>query len=173
MTQHFRPTSWGFAVLACAVVLVLAVLPPFVGPGFRYALMQGFDLACHQIPDRSFQIGGIPFALCHRCLGVVVGLVIGTLALVVFRKADGSISRHLRIMLILSILPMLVDWGLDAFGLWANTPFSRVATGLVFGVVAGYTFARALAVSPPINASALPVFAAQSDLSHPQTTAHA
>lgn len=151
MTQHFRPTSWGFAVLACAVVLVLAVLPPFVGPGFRYALMQGFDLACHQSPDRSFQIGGIPFALCHRCTGVVVGLVIGSFAVGLFRTSDGQFGLHLRHILLLSILPMLVDWGLDAFGLWTNTPFSRVATGLAFGIVAGYAFARALAVPAALD----------------------
>jgi len=146
MTQHFRPASWSFAVLACAVVLVLAVLPPFVGPGFRHALMQGFDLTCHQIPDRSFQIGGISFALCHRCTSVVAGLVIGSLAVGLFRKLDGHFGRHLRLILLLSILPMLVDWGIDVLGVWTNTPFSRVAAGLVFGVVAGYAFARALAV---------------------------
>ena len=151
MTQHFRPTSWGFAVLACAVVLVLAVLPPFVGPGFRYALMQGFDLACHQIPDRSFQIGGIPFALCHRCTGVVVGLVIGSLAVGFFRRSDGHFGRRLRLILLLSILPMFVDWGIEMLGVWTSTPFSRLAAGLVFGVVAGYAFARALAVPAALD----------------------
>ena len=157
MTQQIRPASWGFAVLAGAVVLVLAVLPPFVGPGFRYALMQGFDLACHQIPDRSFQIGGIPFALCHRCTGVVVGLVIGSLAVGFFRRSDGHFGRRLRLILLLSILPMFVDWGIDMLGIWTSTPLLRVATGLVFGVVAGYTFARALSVSPPTGSRAQPV----------------
>ena len=157
MTQHFRPTSWGFAVLACAFVLVLAVLPPFVGPGFRYALMQGFDLACHQIPDRSFRIGGIPFALCHRCTGVVVGLVIGSLAVGLFRKPGSYFGRRLRLILLLSILPMLVDWGVDMLGIWTSIPFSRVATGLVFGAVAGYAFARALAIFPPTGSRAQPV----------------
>ena len=157
MTEHFRPASWSFAVLACAFVLVLAVLPPFVGPGFRHALMQGFDLTCHQIPHRSFQIGGIPLALCHRCTGVVAGLVIGSLAVGLFRKSDSHFGRHLRMILLFSILPMLVDWGIDALGVWANTPFSRVATGLVFGIIAGYTFAWALAVPPSTKSLMQPV----------------
>jgi hypothetical protein len=32
---------------------------------------------------------------------------------------------------------MLMDVGLEMAGLWTNTPATRVATGLVFGVVAG------------------------------------
>lgn len=173
MTKPFRPGWWGLAVFACALLLALAVLPPFVGPGFRYALMQGFDLACHQIPVRSFQIGGIPFALCHRCTGVVAGLVIGSLAVAAFRDADSAFVRRARVILVLSILPMLIDWGLDALGLGASLPFVRVFTGLVFGVAAGYTFARTLAVAPSPESRPQPVEASLPRLSHPEPTAHA
>jgi len=172
MAQQFRPAWWGFGVFTCTILVVLAVLPPFVGPGLRHALMQGFDLTCHQIPERSFQIGGIPFALCHRCMGVVVGLVIGSMLVATFREADSSFFPHARSILILSVFPMVVDWGLDALGIWANVPFSRVITGLVFGVVAGYTFARALSVfhSEP---SQVPELAPERSLSHSSPSVHA
>lgn len=159
-------------MLLCTLVLVLAVLPPFVGYGFRHALMQGFDLACHQIPERSFQVGGVPLALCHRCTGVVVGLIVGSLALAVFRNVDTKISPRLKTILILSLVPMVFDWGIDALGIWANTPFSRTATGIIFGVAAGYTFARAMAV-PPSAASSIQPKPAISPLSHPPPSAHA
>ena len=174
MNERFRPGWWTFAVIACTAVLVLAMLPPFVGPGFRHTLMQGFDLTCHQIPERSFHIGGIQFALCHRCTGVVVGLVLGSLALAVFKDADGSYVRHARVILAISLLPMTIDWGVDAVGLWANVPFSRAATGFVFGVLAGYTFARALAIQPFIHSNPQPVLVAQPPRpSHPTSIQHA
>ncbi len=174
MVEQFRTGWWAFAVFACAAVLALAMLPPFVGPGFRYVLMQGFDLTCHQIPERSFQVGGVQFALCHRCTAVVAGLAIGSLAVVVFRKVDGPISVHLRTILILSVLPMIVDWGVDAVGLGTSIPFSRVATGLVFGLVAGYTFARALAAAPLVSSSTQTVASERHvPSSHPTPISHA
>ena len=65
-TPAFRSGRWLSTVLACTLVLVLAVLPPFVGPGWREALLHGFHGVCHQLPERSFQFGGVPFALRHR-----------------------------------------------------------------------------------------------------------
>lgn len=173
MTEQFRPAMWSYAVVACALLLLLAVLPPFVGPGFRHALMRGFDLTCHQIPERSFQIGGIPIALCQRCTGVVVGLVVGSLAVAALRDSDRPFIRNARLFLVLSLLPMIIDWSLDAFGIWANVPFSRVATGLVFGCVAGYTFARALAVRPPADSRLQSVPSGLPGPSHPTPASHA
>lgn len=160
-------------MLSCVVVLVLALLPPFVGPGLRHALMQGFDLTCHQLPERSFQIGGIPLALCHRCTGVVVGLLIGTTALSLFRKADGFLSAHLRTLLLLAVIPMVVDWGLEALSLWSNTPFSRFASGSVFGIIAGYAFARALSLAPALDSENRAPAAPAVNLTHPIHNAHA
>lgn len=160
-------------MLACALVLVLAVLPPFVGHGLRHALMQGFDLTCHQIPERSFQVGGIPFALCHRCTGVVVGLVVGSLAVIAWKGRDALFSRHAHTILYLSILPMALDWSAEALGIWATVPLSRATTGLVFGVVAGYVFARALAVPPPVQSRSQKTSVEDPAFSHPTPSAYA
>lgn len=138
-------------VALCAMLLVLALLPPFVGPEWRGALMQGFHGVCHQMPERSFRVDGVAFALCHRCLGVVSGLLLGVLAFPVAR----SLRVRPGVVLVIAFLPMTADWALGASGLWANTPDSRFATGLVLGVAAGWVLARALAVPSAPAASSL------------------
>jgi len=44
-----------------------------------------------------------------------------------------------------SVVPPGVDWLGGLMNLWVNTPTSRIATGAVFGVAAGYYLARAFA----------------------------
>ncbi len=68
---------------------------------------------------------------------------------------------------------MAIDWAIDATGIWANIPSSRVATGLVFGVVAGYVFARALAIPTPAPARLVPVPTEPATISHPTPSAYA
>lgn len=104
-----------------------------------------FDPLCHQLPERSFAIAGVPFALCHRCFGVAAGLAAGAvLAPLLIRVMQPADGRGLRTMVIAGV-PMLVDWALDFFGLWANTPASRTATGAVFGLAAGALIAASVA----------------------------
>ena len=39
-----------------------------------------YMFSCHQRPERSFWILGYPVALCCRCLGVYIGVVISSIA---------------------------------------------------------------------------------------------
>ncbi len=139
--------GWALALAATLALLVAAVLPPFVGPALDGALHAGFSLVCHQLPERSFAVGGVSFAVCHRCTGIFAGLVLGALALPALRgRVDLSTGE--RWWVLAAVLPAALDWGGDVLGLWTNTAGTRVATGLWFGVVAGVLFARALAVRP-------------------------
>ena len=133
---------------------VLAALPPFVAPGVRGLLMAVFDPLCHQIPARSFQVGGVPLALCHRCYGIALG-VVGGLAVAPLVRARGADGRRGLRLLALAALPMAVDWALGALGMLANTPMSRVLTGAVFGTMAGLVLAGSLRPSVPVE-TALP-----------------
>lgn len=122
-----------------AALAVLAVLPPAVGGALGDAIHHGFSVACHQIADRSPHVAGGPVALCHRCSGILGGLLVGialmplasTTALALVNR-----SRQGR-WLLASVVPTAVDWALGAAGVWANVPASRVVTGMVFGLTAG------------------------------------
>lgn len=138
--------GWALALAATLVLLVGAVLPPFVGPGVEAALMSGFQHLCHQLPSRSFSVGGVALAVCHRCMGIYVGLVAGTLLLPLVRTRAPRWVRYDRWVLLAAVLPTVLDWGGDVLGAWSNTVGTRVATGLWLGGIVGVVFARSLAI---------------------------
>jgi uncharacterized membrane protein len=142
---RFVRTGWIAAIGLTLLVVLLATLPPFVPEFFRAMLMVAFDPVCHQMPDRSFHIHGEQLAVCHRCYGVFVGLVIGAILLPFAGKWDAVLYRRAGVVLLIAILIPGTDWMGTIVGLWSNTAWSRSLTGAVFGTAAGYYFARALA----------------------------
>jgi len=143
--------GWSVALGAVGALAVLAVLPPVLG-GEPGALVRGaFSTVCHQLPDRTPHLHGAPIALCHRCSGILAGLLAGvTLAPLVGSDMLGRIARSGQIgWLVLAGVPTALDWGLGALGLWTNTPASRMLTGVLFGIVAGGVLAANLLTSRP------------------------
>jgi uncharacterized membrane protein len=92
-----------------------------------------FSYLCHQQPGRSFHVLGEPFAVCSRCFGVYFGLVAGFISYPLLRRID-VIEPLPRIWLVLSLVPITIDWSLTFFGVWENTHASRFVTGLILGV---------------------------------------
>lgn len=152
--------GWTVALGAVATLAVLAALPPVVGGDVGAALHHAFAAVCHQIPERSPHLAGGPIALCHRCSGVLAGLLAG-LALAPALGAAWRSEIQARPQgrwLVAALVPTAVDWGVGALGVWANTPWSRTSTGALFGVAAGVLLGanllaarRSLAFSPPLS----------------------
>ncbi|MFT4604767.1 MAG: putative membrane protein [Rhodothermales bacterium] len=131
--------GWFIALLTGLGVVTLATLPPFVGETAQGYLMQAFEMVCHQLPGRSPHVDGVQLAVCHRCYGIYLGLPLASLIYlgVKGRRLDRRVAP---LVLGLSVVPMALDWGGDAIGLFTNTAGSRIVTGLLFGVVAGLFF---------------------------------
>lgn len=142
MLYRISWTGWCVSVLLMGILAVLASLPPWVGEPVRMALMHGFDPLCHQIAERSPHVDGIQLAVCHRCYGILVGLAIGPIAALITR---GRVNRYASLLIVASLVPLALDWGLGIVGIWANTAESRLITGAIFGVVAGILVTRAMA----------------------------
>jgi len=136
--------GWGVTLAATGLLVLLATLPPFVGEEARRVLMRGFSAVCHQIPPRSPHIDGVALAVCHRCYGIYWGLPLAVLAFLVLYRWDAWFQRYAALVVALSLVPPGVDWLGDVLGFWLNTPHSRLATGGVFGLVAGYYLTRAV-----------------------------
>lgn len=134
MKSGLTHTKWSGARLAIAggllILLLAAALPPLLAPGWRVPLMHALSSFCHQIPERSFTHAGVPLGLCHRCTGIVAGLLVGLLA-----PWTGLRRWHPLAILAVALAPLAVDWSLDFAGLLANTVASRVGTGIWGGAV--------------------------------------
>ena len=57
---------------------------------------------------------------------------------------DSVLWKHSRLIIPLALVPTSLDWLLGVLGVWPNTPLSRLATGGLLGLVAGYYLARAM-----------------------------
>lgn len=139
---------WVVTSLALAWIGVL-LLPPWllrqglVGPAL--GLYQSFALICHQLPERSWQLGGAPLAVCSRCTAIYGGVLVGVLLAPLMRRSRRMGWRS-RWWLGGALLPMLIDVGLDWLGVVSNTFATRSVTGGIFGVaVAIYLYPELLA----------------------------
>lgn len=139
--------------------MIGAFLPPLVDGGARVVARQAFALACHQLPARSFAIGGVPLAVCHRCLGIYAGLLAGTLTWPLLgARLRGWVGQRAGAMLLAAGAPAALDWALGVAGLWANTAFTQTGTGALLGAAMGLVFARAIAqaVSGDVQSAPIP-----------------
>jgi uncharacterized membrane protein len=102
-----------------------------------------FGYICHQMPSRSFHILGYKFGVCSRCSGVYFGLVLGALVYPLFRNIEELEPLPL-FWLVLSMIPIAVDWSLTVFDIWENTFFTRFTTGLVLGIACAVFIVPAL-----------------------------
>lgn len=130
---------WSFAAALTAAWLLLIVAAP-VGRSDGISGAEGlygfFGFLCHQQPDRSLHLGAEPLAVCSRCFGVYVGLFAGIVAYPLWRQIDNT-EPLAKMWLILSLVPVTIDWSLTFLGVWDNTHTSRLLTGMVLGAACG------------------------------------
>lgn len=124
--------SFWTALCAAIVAAPLLASGPYPLPGgFLYL---SFTQVCHQNPERSFFLRGHPFAVCHRCSGIYFGLLIGSLLGGMLRQpAVDAVRRRWWVMA--GAVPLVIDALAPMAGLWNNTPLTRAATGMLFGIM--------------------------------------
>ncbi|PSQ97947.1 MAG: hypothetical protein BRD55_00670 [Bacteroidetes bacterium SW_9_63_38] len=135
-----RRQMWSGMLVLTSGLLALALSPPLLSPTWRAAVMTVFDPVCHQIPVRSPLLGGVQVAVCDRCVGIYVGIVLGIASAGWGQRVWKKLNHHVRYVMLGSLVPLGVDWIGPMLGLWTNIPESRALTGMVFGtVVASFT----------------------------------
>lgn len=116
---------------------ILIILPAILGEIGAQSMSGGiynfFSYICHQMPDRSFYIHEHQFGVCSRCFGVYSGILLALLLYPLIRRPD-DIEPFPRVWLILSCVPLAIDFSLTFFNIWENTFLSRFVTGVVLGV---------------------------------------
>ncbi len=144
-TQAFK--VWGvvlFFVAAWVFVILLAPIAAANGmTSISDPIYNFYGYICHQIPSRSFHTLEHKFAVCSRCFGVYFGLLLGFIIYPLFRSMEET-EPFPRIWLFLSMIPMGIDWSLTMFGIWENTFFTRITTGLILGITCAIYIVPAL-----------------------------
>jgi len=123
-----RALHYWLIVAASALWLALVFVAPYaraeswpLAP-YLYAF---FHPVCHQIPERSVHCFGQPLAVCHRCLGLYAGFLLGLLVLPYLHRLRQRLLETPRAIL-LFFVPMLLD-----VLIVENTSMTRLLTGLV------------------------------------------
>jgi uncharacterized membrane protein len=98
-------------------------------------IYKAFSFVCHQIPERSFHLGGHQFAVCSRCTGLYIGFAVAALVYPMARSLTRTDAPRRR-WLFLAAVPLLIDFSLTYFGVWSNTHLTRFSTGALLGAVA-------------------------------------
>jgi uncharacterized membrane protein len=143
--QQSVRSGWMTAASITLGIALLVSLTPLFPPGFRQIVMKMFAGVCHQLPLRSPHIDGVQLAVCHRCMGSYWGLPLAAVLFGLLRGLWPFTRKTGFPILLLSVVPAGIDWFGDVMGWWVNTPATRVITGGIFGLTAGYFFARAIA----------------------------
>ncbi|MCP9493805.1 MAG: DUF2085 domain-containing protein [Pyrinomonadaceae bacterium MAG19_C2-C3] len=142
-SQVKRQALVAWAVTLCGAVFFIALIvgAPLAAregqPLLARVLYGSLHLVCHQIPERSFQVGAHPLAVCTRCFGVYTGFACLTLLYPLMRSLTRDDAPP-RSLIIIALLPMCIDWTLGVTGLWTNTAWSRFATGAFLGACAAF-----------------------------------
>lgn len=114
------------------------------------ALVNAFNyighLVCHQLPERSFWVGGHYLPVCARDTGVYIGFFFGYL-LLSMRKKEACGPPNLWMTLFMTT-PMIVDGVTQFIGLRTSTNELRLLTGLLFGVALAPFLVYSLAQVP-------------------------
>lgn len=85
--------------------------------------------SCHQQPTKSFWLMGYPIALCARCYGFYIGVVISTI-LALFNKFRINLKTFF-IILLLVIIDLFINYILKH----TTGIYLRFTTGLFMGTI--------------------------------------
>jgi uncharacterized membrane protein len=137
VTNNRRPLITWFVVALVSILFALAiVIAPLASTrgssSVALTIYQAFSHLCHQLPERSFFIGGQKFAVCTRCTGIYFGFAAAALSYPLLRSLRRT-DTPARKWLFVAATPLGVDFFLGFFGLVENTHWSRFVTGAILG----------------------------------------
>lgn len=125
----------------------MMIIGPLLAPYFQGSADTGYQsvasfifglghLVCPQL-EYSFKYGGMPYAVCYRCVAAVLGLVIARVLHRSGAPMQGWSARWRLIFLALTVSWLTIDVQATHYGVWsANIPL-MVAHGIVYGMSVG------------------------------------
>ncbi|HEX54725.1 MAG: DUF2085 domain-containing protein [Candidatus Altiarchaeales archaeon] len=123
-------------MLPFLLILSLIIIAPYLSASgqsvYSFIIYSAFSLVCHQMPERSFFVFGHKLAVCARCTGMYSGFVIAAILFPLFRGIDCEEIPN-PWFLIISLIPMALDGGIQLITDYESNNMLRFITGLIFG----------------------------------------
>jgi len=128
-------------ILVCLLIVLIYLAAPPWAP-LDKAHLVGYAV-CHQIPSRTYSVGGHALPLCARCTGTYLGIALGLSTAVLLRrgKAGELPAPGMLVLLGAFVLAMAVDGGNSYLVLLGRPPllyvpqnWLRTATGTLNGI---------------------------------------
>lgn len=107
------------------------------------ALEAAFHALCHQLPERTLAIDGVPMLVCSRCAGIYAGVALGVVGPMPVRWLPYAPWLLVGAAVLVVVEVVAQDAGLHP--VWHPT---RLGTGLAFGWVASAWMCASLQASP-------------------------
>ena len=119
--------------------------------GLCRELYAACQIICHQLPERSFLVCGVPMPVCVRCLGLTIGTFLAAgVGFAILPRGDLLEKlRHyfflpnrtnpwiLVAVLLMFAVPMILDGFSQIIFPYTSHELTRFATGLIFGYFRG------------------------------------
>jgi uncharacterized membrane protein len=123
------------------VLVSLWCIGIFAAPFLKHAgwaqsadmLYSFFARVCHQDDARSFHVAAEKIGVCIRCSAIYFGFLLGLIALPLQRALKRK-KNPATGFFFFAVFPMVIDVLLNATGIHASTPMTRVVTGALFGI---------------------------------------
>jgi uncharacterized membrane protein len=136
-------TAWLAALLAAPWALTRP--DGSVGArGTAIAIFLAGRHVCHQRPERSFHLSGVPMPVCARCTGLYAGLPVGFAAGFFSRRLRSAARTRPRSWVLAAAVPTLASVGLELVSGLTSGPsraFTAAALGAALAVVVTAAFA--------------------------------
>ena len=129
--------AWVTMILTAPLALARARVPVVT-----LAVYQAGSLVCHQRPERSFHLAGMPLPVCARCVGLSRS---GAVGLTLASRRRRALSAHAaRLFLVLAALPITATVALEWLGAIQTSNIQRLLTALPLGFAAAVVIVRSL-----------------------------
>jgi uncharacterized membrane protein len=148
-TLHLERTLVLAAGLTAGVLLWVAALvsAPFELPDDSFAsalVYQAAALICHQRPERSFSLNGVPMPVCARCFGLYASGAMGALLAWLGSSAAPQSSASARRLLGWAALPMAATLSIEWVGLANPSVVVRAVAAFPLGATGAWLILRLL-----------------------------
>ena len=135
-----RVVIYIFCLILALLISGSTILAPrlIIAGGFwtKWGILTMFTMKglCHQMPERSYFWNGIQMAVCHRCMGIYAGALIGLLIYPFTPHFRRGVFPSITTFLIF-ILPVGLDLLVGTLGIWEGHPYIRTITGGMAAII--------------------------------------